>query len=196
MLVALSQNCHGFNDFLDEELGLARPNNLVSYIDAGVGLSTHHIEESEKAALSGLLKVSAGVQWYSFISAQVGLSYWGANNRDNDSDVEGATTQERTRFESISASVEITFQLPLSNQNTTFQYGPYYRIGHHCWSATLTGLSDPWQEEGCSALHSVGFLFPLPNYSREFNAFYLEATQSDFGAISTKSIQIGAKVPF
>ena len=206
LLIFFSQACYGFNDFLDDELDSAYSGNLVSFIDAGIGLSTHQVDESERGALGGLLKVSAGVQWYSFISAQVGLWYWGANNSDADrnrkqdsqlnSEQDRELDTERTRFESISASVEITLQLPLSNQNTTFQYGPYYRVGQHCWSAVLTGLTNPWQEEGCSAIHSVGFLFPLTNYNKEFNAFYLEATQSNFDAVSTKSIQLGAKVPF
>jgi hypothetical protein len=164
----------------------------ISYVDVGIGLSSHVVDETEQGAISGLFKIAAGRQWYSFISAQIGLWYWG--NNDNDTDVE--RSRERTKFESISVSLEMTVQIPFGHNNTAFQYGPYYRLGRHCWSAVLLGLVDPWYKEGCSNLHSIGFLFPISNRRYSDASFYLEATHSEFDEVSTNSIQIGSKVPF
>lgn len=164
----------------------------LTYIDVGAGLSTHVVDETDQGAVSGLLKVSVGAQWYSFISTQIGLWYWG--NNDNDSDVD--RPRERTKFESISASLEVTLQLPLGDKGGFFRSGPYYRYGRHCWSAVLLGLVEPWYKEGCSELHSVGYSFPMSNSRHPYTSFYLEATQSNFDNVSTKSIQLGTKLPF
>lgn len=165
--------------------------HLLPYVDLGLGLSVHVLEESEEGAASQLLKTAIGVQWLPYISTQVGLWHW-----SNEEDKSESTEEERASFEGLSASWEITLQTPLSNKSSAFSYGPYYRFGRHCWSAVFSGLIQPWSKEGCSDIRSVGFVFPSAAKYEADAVLYLEFSHSDFAEVSTRSMQLGAKLAF
>lgn len=164
----------------------------VPYVDFALGLSVHVLEESDQGAASQLLKTAVGIQWLPMISTQVGVWHWSGNEESNEEEEEN----EKANFEGISASWEVVLQMPFESKNDVFNYGPYYRLGRHCWSAVLTGLVQVWSKEGCSKIQTLGFVFPSVQYEDENAALYIEFTRSDFDDLSTSSMQLGAKLPF
>lgn len=162
----------------------------VPYVDLALGLSVHVLEGSDQGAASQLIKTAVGVQWLPIISTQIGIWHWASEEESEDAE------QERVSFEGISASWELTLQAPFESKNEVFHYGPYYRFGRHCWSAVLSGLVQIWSEEGCSKIQTLGFVFPSVEYIEKNAAFFIEFTRSDFEALSTSSMQLGAKLPF
>ena len=162
----------------------------VPYVDFALGLSVHVLEESDQGAASQLLKTAVGIQWLPMISTQVGMWHWSGAEESNEEE------KEKTSFEGISASWEVVLQAPFESKNDVFNYGPYYRLGRHCWSAVLTGLVQIWSKEGCSKIQTLGFVFPSVQYEDENAVLYMEFTRTDFDDLSTSSMQLGAKLPF
>jgi len=173
------------------EIDLQAP---VPYVDFALGLSVHVLDESDQGAASQLLKTAVGIQWLPMISTQVGMWHWSGTEESNEESNE--EEKEKASFEGISASWEVVLQAPLESKNDVFNYGPYYRLGRHCWSAVLTGLVQVWSKEGCSKIQTLGFVFPSVQYEDENAALYIEFTRSDFDDLSTSSMQLGAKLPF
>jgi hypothetical protein len=162
---------------------------VTPYVDLGLGLSLHVLDESDEGAASQLIKTAIGVQWLPFLSTQVGLWHWASEEQSSSDDEE-----ERASFDGLSASWEVAVQLPFNTGYSQFHYGPYYRFGRHCWSAVFTGLVEPWSKEGCSDLQTLGFLFPAQQSYEEGAILYLEFSRSHFAEVSTNSIQLGAKL--
>lgn len=172
---------------------------LVPYADLGIGLGMHVLPDSDEGTSSRVIKAALGIQWLPFISTQFGLWHWSSlSDRPKDEPIrEGGTKKsDPVRFEGMSASWELTLQVPVSSQRTVLSYGPYYRIGWHCWTGVLTGLMQPWSKEGCSDLHSLGFVFPVTDRKGGDTVLYIEVSHSELDSLSTRSMQLGAKLPF
>lgn len=172
---------------------------LVPYVELGIGLGVHVLKGADEGANSRVIKTSLGIQWLPFISTQMGLWHWSNhNNRAQETSSDEAATDKKTpvSFEGMSASWELTLQIPISSQNTALSYGPYYRIGRHCWSGVVSGFVQPWSREGCSDLHSVGFVFPVSDQRAGKTVLFIEASHSNLDTLSTRSLQLGAKLPF
>lgn len=183
----------------DWEVDSRYDGKLIPYVDLGIGLGMHVLPDSDEGTSSRVIKAALGVQWLPFISTQFGLWHWSnLNNSAKDgSGTESSTDKmEPVRFEGMSASWELTLQVPISSQKTVLSYGPYYRLGRHCWTGVLTGLVQPWSKEGCSDLHSLGFVFPVADRRGGDTVLYLEISHTELDQLSTKSMQIGAKLPF
>lgn len=163
----------------------------VTYVDLALGLSIHVLDETDEGAASEVLKTAIGVQWFPFLSTQVGVWSWSGREGDSNKD---STEDEMASFNGLSASWEIALQLPLEDKGTDFSLGPYYRFGRHCWSAVITGLVQPWSKEGCSQLQTLGFVFP--STVEDMAAMYIEFTRTDFDDLTSSSLQLGAKLAF
>ena len=206
--IVLSVNSYGsdrifyksVNDSNDDYDG-----QLVPYVDLGFGLSVHVLPDSDEGATSRLIKTGLGVQWLPFISTQLGLWHWSDDGRADDTSTKNTAndseasdsvkSKERPTFEGLSASLEVIVQWPLSSQYTQLSYGPYYKYGRHCWSGVVSGLLQPWSKEGCSDIQSAGFTFPSNNRRSGDLVLYLEYSQSTLENLSSRSVQIGAKLP-
>lgn len=175
---------------------------LVPYVDLGFGLSVHVLPDADEGATSRLLKTGLGMQWFPFLSTQLGLWHWsgegGRERNDDDSSSKqqaSSDKQDPPTFEGLSASLEVVLQLPLQSQNSQLSYGPYYKYGRHCWSGVVSGLVQPWSKEGCSDIQSAGFTFPANNKRSAGLVLFLEYSQSTLENLSSRSVQIGAKLP-
>lgn len=165
----------------------------LPYVDFALGLSIHVLDEDEQGAASQLIKSAVGIQWLPIISTQIGIWHWSGNEYSNE---EKDEEKDEANFEGISVSWELVLQAPFENNNNLFNYGPYYRLGSHCWSAVFNGLDQPWSKEGCSKIQTLGFVFPSVQYKNENTALYIEFTRSNFDDLSTNSMQLGAKLAF
>lgn len=176
----------------------------VPYVDLALGVGIHKLdrsdsrsennEEEEQGAVSRLIKLGLGVQWFPFLSTQVGIWTWNSDQQSKRMPEDDAEYHRGGLFDGISSSMEIALQWPVDNPGSKLTAGPYYRYGRHCWSAVLTGLLRPWSKEGCSNLNSMGYTFPL--HSEETSAVYVEFTRTDFDDLSSNSLQFGAKLAF
>ena len=163
----------------------------VSYVDLALGLGVHTLDDSDQGAASKLIKAGFGVQWFPFLSTQVGIWSWNSEESSNKRDSE---EREVGLFDGLSSSLEVSLQWPIENSGSSLSAGPYYRYGRHCWTAVLTGLLQSWSRKGCSDLNSIGFSFPVPK--EQNTAVYIEFTQTDFDDLSSRSLQLGAKLAF
>jgi hypothetical protein len=176
----------------------------VPYVDLALGMGIHKLdrsdnssenyEEEDQGAVSRLIKLGLGVQWFPFLSTQVGIWTWNSDQQSKRMPEDDAEYQRVGLFDGVSSSMEIALQWPVDNPGSKLTAGPYYRYGRHCWSAVLTGLLRPWSKEGCSNLNSMGYTFPL--HSEETSAVYVEFTRTDFDDLSSNSLQFGAKLAF
>lgn len=163
---------------------------VIPFGDFSVGLGVQTLEDTNEGAVSYLMKGGIGWQLFPFMNVQASLWGWtGDNYQSNGSDEEPTVVS----FDGISASWEATLQIPFENPTSDFYAGPYYRYGQQCWSAILTGLTQPWSGKGCNDLHAIGVVFPSADKSRA--AFYLEVSQTDFDDLASNAVQIGVKVP-
>lgn len=175
-----------------------KSNNLVPYVDLGAGLGVHFLPETEEGATSRVLKTAVGVQWFSFISTQIGLWHWSGQNNAATKDTTASDSSEDApiNFDGISAAMEVTLQLPIASEKSALSYGPYIRYGRHCWSGVLSGVIEPWSKEGCSNLHSAGVVFPTSSRLSGDTVWYLEFSHSSLKRLTTRSVQVGAKLAF
>ena len=179
--------------------GYKNNEKIVPYVDLGFGIGIHSLPDTDEGTSSRILKTSVGVQWLSFLSAQVGLLHWsnyrngGRNNNPESDDKEEGQPLE---FDGISVAWELTAQLPIGNKIRQLSHGPYYRFGRHCWTAVLSGLSQPWSKEGCSNIQSIGFVFPTSSSMNSELVWFLELSQTDLERLESRSVQISAKLPF
>lgn len=186
------------NDYDEVEFYGKQDGKLVPYVELGIGLGVHVLKGEDEGANSRVIKTSLGIQWLPFISTQMGLWHWSKHNnksQETGSD-EKASNKTEVSFEGVSASWEITLQIPIFSDNTALSYGPYYRVGRHCWSGVGSGFVRPWSREGCSDLHSVGFVFPASDQRAGKTVLFIEASHSNLDTLSTRSVQLGAKLPF
>jgi len=180
----------------------------VPYVDLALGVGIHKLDrpgsssvdsdekyrEEDQGAVSRLIKLGLGVQWFPFLSTRVGIWTWNSDEQSKRMPDEDSDYNRVGLFDGISSSMEIALQWPVDNPGSELSAGPYYRHGRHCWSAVLTGLLRPWSKEGCSNLSSIGYSFPL--HSEETSAVYVEFTRTDFDDLSSNSLQFGAKLAF
>ncbi len=187
VLVA-SAGCVGFSSLVNADVDL--------YGDVALGLGIQVIknqpvvnneEKNNKGAVSQLLKAAVGIQWTQYFSTQLGIRYWTDDLADNDFSDEEDETKPAT-FTGMSAAWEIALHWPSS-------YGPYYRYGRHCWTAVFSGLAQPWSEEGCSAIQSIGLTFPAVSRTEADITGYLEYSQTDLEQVASKSLQVGIRMP-
>lgn len=204
-----SFNSHAANKSTDhsvyysvDEVAGRYDGKLVPYVDLGFGLSVHVLPDADEGATSRLLKTGLGMQWLPFISTQLGLWHWSEAGKGRRNDSANSSQQQASEdeqdpptFEGLSASLEVVLQLPLQSQNTQLSYGPYYKYGRHCWSGVLSGLVQPWSKEGCSDIQSAGFTFPSSNKRSGGLVLFLEYSQSTLEDLSSRSVQMGAKLP-
>lgn len=182
----------------------------VTYVDLAIGMGIHKLdgsdsgigsdsspdvsEKEEQGAVSRLIKLGMGVQWFPFLSTQIGIWTWNSNEQSERMSEENSEYHRVGLFDGVSSSMEVALQWPVDNPGTELSAGPYYRYGRHCWSAVLTGLLRPWSKEGCSNLNTIGYTFPI--YSEESSGVYVEYTRTNFDDLSSNSLQIGAKLAF
>jgi hypothetical protein len=171
--------------------GIAAP---VTYVDLALGLGVHVLEGSDQGAASKLIKAGIGVQWFPFISTQVGGWSWSSEDQAKREAEEDSEAYKVGLFDGISVSWEVALQWPIDNAGGALSAGPYVRYGQHCWSAVLAGLAQPWSKEGCSNLNALGFAFPLGE--GEDAGLYIEFTQTDFDDLTSSSLQLGAKLAY
>lgn len=188
----------------------------VPYVDLALGMGIHKLDrsgsdsvdgdedsdedsdekysEEDQGAVSRLIKLGLGVQWFPFLSTQVGIWSWNSEAQSKRMPDEDSDYNRVGLFDGLSSSMEVALQWPVDNPGSELSAGPYYRHGRHCWSAVLTGLLRPWSKEGCSNLSSIGYTFPL--HTEETSAVYVEFTRTDFDDLSSNSLQFGAKLAF
>jgi hypothetical protein len=166
----------------------------VTYVDLALGLGVHVLEESDEGAASKLIKVGIGVQWFPFLSTQLGVWSWNSKAQSDRATEDDSKQDEIGLFDGLSASWEVALHWPIDNKGSQLSAGPYYRYGQHCWSAVLTGLVEPWSKKGCSKLNTVGFSFPMEK-SKNAGA-YIEFTRTGFDDLSSSSLQLGTKLAF
>jgi len=171
--------------------GMAAP---VTYVDLALGLGIHVLEDSDQGAASKLIKTSIGVQWFPFISTQIGVWSWASEDQTKRESEEDSETDNVGMFDGISGSWEVALQWPIDNDSGALSAGPYIRYGQHCWSAVLVGLVQPWSKRGCSNLNTLGFSFP--SREEDYTGLYIEFTQTDFDDLISSSLQLGAKLAF
>lgn len=166
----------------------------VTYVDLALGLGVHVLDDTDQGAASKLIKAGMGVQWFPFLSTQVGIWSWNSEDPSKRESEENFEQKKLGVFDGLSSSLEVALQWPIENAGALLSAGPYYRYGRHCWSAVLTGLLQPWSRKGCSDLNTLGFSFPVP---KEKNAgVYIEFTQTEFDDLSSRSLQLGVKLAF
>jgi len=152
-----------------------------------LGLSAQTIPEERTAdgepdtILTDVVYANGGIEWIPGVSTGLALWLWG----DKDINENAETAQ----FDGISAAWDITLRLPLANG-----VGPWVRYGRHCWSTVVSGLLQPWSEDGCSPMRSAGFNFPLPN-QRDV-VLFAEYSTTEFRDIEADSIIAGVRAHF
>lgn len=166
----------------------------VTYVDLALGLGVHVLEGSDEGASSKLIKAGIGVQWFPFLSTQLGVWSWNSKAQSDRASDDDSEQDKIGLFDGLSASWEVALQWPIDNKDSPLSAGPYYRYGQHCWSAVLTGLVEPWSKKGCSELNTVGFSFPMPKAKNA--GAYIEFTRTGFDDLSSSSLQLGAKLAF
>ncbi|MGK0247711.1 MAG: hypothetical protein ACI910_000438 [Oleispira sp.] len=166
----------------------------VTYIDLALGLGVHVLGESDEGAASKLIKAGMGVQWFPFLSTQLGVWSWSSKAQSDRASEDDSEQDTIALFDGLSASWEVVLQWPIDNTGSPLSAGPYYRYGQHCWSAVLTGLVEPWSKKGCSELNTVGFSFPMAKATNE--GAYIEYTRTRFDDLSSSSLQLGVKLAF
>ena len=180
----------------------------IPYVDLALGMGIHKLDRSDSSsvdsdekysvedqgAVSRLIKLGLGVQWFPSLSTQVGIWTWNSSEQSKRVPDENSDDNRVGLFDGLSSSMEVALQWPVDNPGSELSAGPYYRYGRHCWWAVLTGLLRPWSKEGCSNLNSIGYTFPL--HSEETSAVYVEFTRTDFDDLSSNSLQFGAKLAF
>jgi hypothetical protein len=166
----------------------------VTYVDLALGLGVHVLEESDEGATSKLIKAGIGVQWFPFLSTQLGVWSWNSKAQSDRASEDDSEQDKMGLFDGLSASWEVALQWPIDNKGSQLSAGPYYRYGQHCWSAVLTGLVEPWSKKGCSKLNTVGFSFPMEKAKNA--GAYIEFTRTGFDDLSSSSLQLGAKLAF
>ncbi|WP_430459889.1 outer membrane beta-barrel protein [Thalassolituus sp. LLYu03] len=129
--------------------------------------------------LTNVMAARTGVEWIPGISTGIGFWLWGDKNVN--------TEAESVQFDGISAGWDVTFRIPFSGG-----VGPYVRVGRHCWSAVTSGLLDPWSEDGCSAMRSAGFNFPVEHDL----VMYAEYSTTRFQDIDADSLLAGVQARF
>lgn len=134
--------------------------------------------EERDSMLTNVVYANGAVEWLPGVSTGVGFWLWGNGDRN-----ENATVAE---FDGVSASWDITLRLPLAQGQ-----GPYVRYGRHCWAAAVSGLLDPWSEDGCSMMKGGGFNFVIQDRSR--TVLYVEYIATDFREIETDSLIAGVR---
>ena len=149
-----------------------------------LGFSLQQFEDDETTGeerdsmLTNVMYANGSVEWLPGVSTGVGLWLWGNGDRNENAEV--------AEFDGVSAAWDITLRLPLAQGQ-----GPYVRYGRHCWSAAVSGLLDPWAEDGCSMMKGGGFNFVVQNRSRM--ALYVEYIATDFRDIETDSLIAGVR---
>jgi hypothetical protein len=166
----------------------------VPYVDLALGLGVHVLEESDEGATSKLIKAGIGVQWFPFLSTQLGVWSWNSKAQSDRASEDDSEQDRMGLFDGLSASWEVALQWPIDNKGSVLSAGPYYRYGQHCWSAVLTGLVEPWSKKGCSKLNTLGFSFPMEKAKNA--GAYIEFTRTGFDDLSSSSLQLGAKLAF
>jgi len=159
----------------------------------GVGVQTVDDDGEERGAVTQLTKIGAGIQPWSFVSAGFGIWLWQAREAERRENEENGD-EENLEFYGGSASWEVTLKVPFDNDHSDLAVGPYYRYGHHCWSAAIDGLVKPWAKKGCSVLQSVGVL--LPSLNEQGAVVYFEVTDTEFDDVDSSTLQIGVMVPY
>ena len=160
----------------------------------GVGVQTIEDDGEEKGAVTQVTKVAGGVQPLPFITASAGLWFWDAREAEKEENEEQDGTHPNLEFYGVSASWDVTLKVPFDNDYSSLAVGPYYRYGHHCWSAAIDGLVQPWAKKGCSALQSFGVL--LPSVNEEGASVYFEITATEFDEVDSTTLQVGVMVPY
>ncbi|ASP40093.1 hypothetical protein CHH28_16055 [Bacterioplanes sanyensis] len=162
------------------------------YADLAIGLGVQTIdsdtggEDEDRAALTDVLKAGGGVQLTSFFSVGAALWMYG-QGASGDDDV--------AQFDGVSAGVEATAYLPLNYLFGSAEgpvVGPYVRYAHHCWAATVVGITRPWDDDGCSPLVAAGFSFKAQRRA----SLYAEYSRTEFDEITSGSIVAGLKTRF
>lgn len=179
--------------------GYKNNETIVPYVDLGFGIGVHSLPDTDEGTSSRILKTSVGVQWLSFLSAQMGLLHWSNYRNSGRNSNPGSDNKEADQpieFDGISVAWELTVQIPVGNKSNQLSHGPYYRFGRHCWTAVLSGLAQPWTKEGCSNIQSIGFVFPTSSSMGSELVWFLELSQTNLERLQSRSVQIGAKLPF
>lgn len=166
----------------------------VPYTDLALGLGIHTLEASDDGAASKLIKAGMGVQWFSFLSTQLGVWSWNTEDQGENKQEKDDEKRNAGSFNGLSGSLEVTLIWPIENNEGLISAGPYYRYGRHCWSAVLSGLVEPWSKKGCSGLNTLGFSFP--SGKEKHAGLYVELSQTDFDDLFSRSLQLGVKLAF
>ena len=164
----------------------------VFYADLAFGLGVQTIdsdtggEDEDRSALTDVAKAGGGVQLAPFLSVGAALWFYGQST-SGDEDV--------AQFDGASIGIEATAYLPL---NVFFGdadgpvVGPYARYAHHCWSATVVGITRPWDDDGCSPLFAAGFSFK----AQRRISLYAEYSRTEFDEVTSGSLVAGMKTRF
>lgn len=157
------------------------------YAALALGLSTQSIPEERTddgesdTLLTDLVYARGGIEWIPGVSTGLGLWLWGDKNINENA--------ESPQFDGISAGWDVTLRLPLANG-----VGPWVRYGRHCWSTAVSGVLEPWSDDGCSSMRSAGFNFPLPN--QHDVVLFAEYSTTEFNDIDADSIIAGVRAHF
>ena len=166
------------------QAALAEP---AVYMEGAIGLGVQSLhDEEDNAAASRVLKLGSGVQLLPFLSGGVVLYSWGVV-KDNKS-------EDSINFDGLSAGWELVAHLPLSLKG--LPTGPYFRYGGHCWSATITGLAQPWAKSGCSDLSAIGLAFSSDSRREGQASFYVEFSRTRFDEVTSGSLIAGIRNRF
>ncbi|MBU2037827.1 MULTISPECIES: hypothetical protein [unclassified Thalassolituus] len=157
------------------------------YAALALGLSAQSIPEERSddgesdTLLTDLVYARGGIEWIPGVSTGLGLWLWGDKNINENA--------ESPQFDGISAGWDVTLRLPLANG-----VGPWVRYGRHCWSTAVSGVLEPWSDDGCSTMRSAGFNFPLPN--QHDVVLFAEYSTTEFSDIDADSIIAGVRAHF
>lgn len=163
------------------QMSLAEP---AVYIEGAIGLGVQSLQDEEDTtAASRVLKLGSGIQLLPFLSGGVVLHSWGVVKDDQ--------SEDSINFDGLSAGWELVAHLPLSL--TGLPSGPYFRYGGHCWSATITGLAQPWAKSGCSDLSAVGLAFSSDSRREGQASFYVEFSRTRFDDVTSGSVIAGIR---
>lgn len=131
-----------------------------------------------QGTLTDVTYANGSLEWLPGVSTGLALWLWGNGDLNENAKV--------AEFDGVSVAWDITLRLPLAQGQ-----GPYVRYGRQCWSAAVSGLTDPWAEDGCSPMVGGGFNFLLQN--RSGTVLYMEYISTDFRDIETDSLIAGVR---
>jgi len=153
------------------------------YATGSYKIGLHHFETSDEGLSSygSGFSFSVGHKVLPILSAELAFNLWSVDEEENETNTIEHHLLHDFHFHGISLGANAILHLPNVQ-------GPYFKVGRHCWSASVEDVVNLWDGAGCSNLSGLGVYF-----GPKGSGFLIEYNYIRYDVVSSSFLNLGIR---